>query len=407
MPERPCIVCGRPTNNPKCCSVSCSAKHSNKNRMYVHRRRRCAECGVVVSNQYTVLCIECTNKHRREKDGSTMVCEICGKEYVYATGGKSGHSTINRCKSCRVNHRRFAVKRKMLEYKGNKCSVCGFDKYLSALVFHHLRDKKFGIGGDHSRSWESIQSELDKCILLCQNCHAEMHTINHKTNFDSRAKENILVELVNGESRCEQCNKVYEYKRGKGSTPRLCNSCVSHNRKNSLKVRAVEYKGGKCEACGYDKCVESLTFHHTDPSKKDFALSSMQQKDWATNLKELDKCQLLCFNCHQELHAKESKYYKFYYGEIGVPGSSTNLYRKHEPKEHVKVFATCPVCGTTFEGNGKHCSAECAHAKNRKVANRPSREELTKLLETHSFLALGRVFGVTDNCIRKWLGARS
>lgn len=68
-----------------------------------------------------------------------------------------------------------------------------------------------------------------------------------------------------------------------------------------VKIRAVEYKGGKCEVCGYDKCLRALAFHHRDPSKKDFALSRITIS-WARMKKELDKCSLVCANCHSEIH---------------------------------------------------------------------------------------------------------
>jgi 5-methylcytosine-specific restriction endonuclease McrA len=64
----------------------------------------------------------------------------------------------------------------------------------------------------------------------------------------------------------------------------------------------IEYKGGKCEKCGYDKYDGALEFHHLDPSKKDFAISKKKAR-YIDKLKpELDKCILLCSNCHRELH---------------------------------------------------------------------------------------------------------
>lgn len=67
------------------------------------------------------------------------------------------------------------------------------------------------------------------------------------------------------------------------------------------KDKAVAYKGGKCCRCGYDRCVRALDFHHVDPSKKDFAVSRVS-KSWAVIKAELDKCILLCSNCHREFH---------------------------------------------------------------------------------------------------------
>lgn len=70
------------------------------------------------------------------------------------------------------------------------------------------------------------------------------------------------------------------------------------------KRKAVEYKGGKCYICGYNKCQEALHFHHIDPTQKDFALSKEGKTYvWEDVKKELDKCVCLCAVCHAEVHA--------------------------------------------------------------------------------------------------------
>ena len=67
----------------------------------------------------------------------------------------------------------------------------------------------------------------------------------------------------------------------------------------------MEYKGSKCEKCGYNKCSEALEFHHKNPEEKDFNLSDRNLiLDWQEIKKELDKCILVCANCHREIHAK-------------------------------------------------------------------------------------------------------
>ena len=83
-------------------------------------------------------------------------------------------------------------------------------------------------------------------------------------------------------------------------------AAVSKKRK-ALRKKAVEYKGGKCEICGYCKCAEALEFHHKDSSKKDFGISGKgYTRSWEKVKEELDKCVLLCANCHREVHAKVS-----------------------------------------------------------------------------------------------------
>lgn len=87
-----------------------------------------------------------------------------------------------RCKKCSVEavqKRRDELKRMAVEYKGGKCEICGYDKYVGALEFHHLNpeEKEFGIGAKgYTRSFEKVKNELDKCIMVCSNCHKEIHS---------------------------------------------------------------------------------------------------------------------------------------------------------------------------------------------------------------------------------------
>ena len=77
-----------------------------------------------------------------------------------------------------------------------------------------------------------------------------------------------------------------------------------HVKKSRQKTRdkAYEYLGGCCKICGYNKYKEALDFHHLDPSKKEFSLGSGDTISWERTQKELDKCVLLCANCHRETH---------------------------------------------------------------------------------------------------------
>ena len=71
------------------------------------------------------------------------------------------------------------------------------------------------------------------------------------------------------------------------------------------KIKLVEYKGGKCEKCDYDKCTDALEFHHLDPNEKDFTISG---KSWSFERlkKEVEKCILVCSNCHKEIHSEKN-----------------------------------------------------------------------------------------------------
>lgn len=77
-----------------------------------------------------------------------------------------------------------------------------------------------------------------------------------------------------------------------------------NKRRRKLKQMAIEYKGGECEHCGYNKCPEVFDFHHRDPSKKDFGIGGIGSIAWGRLKLELDKCVLLCANCHREEHSR-------------------------------------------------------------------------------------------------------
>lgn len=64
----------------------------------------------------------------------------------------------------------------------------------------------------------------------------------------------------------------------------------------------IKYKGGKCQLCGYNKCNRALEFHHLDPAQKDFGISKNLSKDFDLLKQEVDKCILVCSNCHAEIH---------------------------------------------------------------------------------------------------------
>lgn len=69
-----------------------------------------------------------------------------------------------------------------------------------------------------------------------------------------------------------------------------------------VKEKLVEYKGGKCEICEYNKYIGALDFHHLNPEEKDFTISQYQHLCYEKLKKEVDKCMLVCSNCHREIH---------------------------------------------------------------------------------------------------------
>ena len=77
-----------------------------------------------------------------------------------------------------VAARRRKLKLMVIEYKGGSCVVCGYNRYPGAFDLHHLdgSTKEFGLSMQGlTRSWERVKAEADKCVLVCANCHREIH----------------------------------------------------------------------------------------------------------------------------------------------------------------------------------------------------------------------------------------
>jgi hypothetical protein len=77
-------------------------------------------------------------------------------------------------------------------------------------------------------------------------------------------------------------------------------------KKRLRKLEAINYLGGKCEKCGLEFHPSVYEFHHKDPTVKEKDPSKMLQLSWLRVVKELDKCSLLCANCHRLTHHEES-----------------------------------------------------------------------------------------------------
>jgi hypothetical protein len=103
-----------------------------------------------------------------------------------------------------------------------------------------------------------------------------------------------------GISTCTRCQRKYVFDKTKGHQLVLCNSCVANRRRVQTKERCVQYKGGRCLVCGYSKCLRALEFHHRDRTLKEFSLGGKMSWKWERLTIELDKCDMLCSNCHRE-----------------------------------------------------------------------------------------------------------
>lgn len=204
--------------------------------------------------------------------------------------------------------------------------------------------------------------------------------------------------IIDGKRCCSRCKDWKDLSsfstKGEGRHHHYCKICLATyqaDRWRDRKKKAIELMGGKCSKCGYCRNYAALEFHHLDPSQKDFDFNVGRRRSWNKLIVEIKKCVLLCSNCHKEEH----------YPNMAVsdetPESNPSLNWK--PVE-LKPTGLCPSCQTEVFGT-KYCSQACSKNARRR-ATRPSRDELARLIETTPFVQIGKMYGVSDNAIRKW-----
>lgn len=110
-----------------------------------------------------------------------------------------------------------------------------------------------------------------------------------------------LCRVCNQKKLSSEFYNTYSYKR------HICKKCENKQRyrwklkrSREMKLKAVEYLGGQCKNCGYDKCIYALEFNHIKCKKYEPTKLFQKSLSWESVKNELDKCELLCANCHRE-----------------------------------------------------------------------------------------------------------
>lgn len=175
-----------------------------------------------------------------------------------------------------------------------------------------------------------VAPELLKYMPTCTKCHIYFPnclTIEGKKRNLSKRKFCILcspfgkhntkdlnkyaLDTLPDIKECKRCNtqkpkEEFYVRRDRKGLSTYCIECTKAqtlDRQREFKRQCVEYKGNKCEKCGYCKSLSALQFHHIDPTKKDFTIANKNKTKFSDLIKqELDKCLLVCANCHAEIH---------------------------------------------------------------------------------------------------------
>lgn len=169
-------------------------------------------------------------------------------------------------------------------------------------------------------------------MITCKKCNSLFKTkivINgKKVNLNNRSyclgcsPFKVKKDKINHEQqtkKCTLCEKEFSWTKNN-----VCSTCRSGIRRSRNRGKAIVLLGGKCP-CGISD-PDILTFHHTDPDKKDFNLCENWHLAWSKIEYELAKCKLLCYNCHMKLHVTErKKYTKFAECSSGEIGKHTGL----------------------------------------------------------------------------------
>lgn len=163
---------------------------------------------------------------------------------------------------------------------------------------------------------ESLISESKSLNQISKETGKSLTTIRYwvkklKISFETKSFSDQGVKEYGEFRYCPRCKSEcsidqFYNRRGKKNSSVYCKKCTTDQvveRTKRLKQEMVDYKGGCCEICGYDKYIGALDFHHINPNEKDFTIAKVRQYKFDEVIKEeLDKCMLVCSNCHRKIH---------------------------------------------------------------------------------------------------------
>jgi len=158
------------------------------------------------------------------------------------------------------------------------------------------------------KTYKEICNELN-CAMSTVSYHCKKNKLgghsDRLTNEEKIELQNLYLKIGSGKKVSKLTGHAYETVRKyitiKEKENKVSKSEAVIEWRKRTKLKLVEYKGGKCQICDYNKSITALHFHHLDPNEKDFSISGKSLSfDKLKN--EVDKCILVCSNCHSEIH---------------------------------------------------------------------------------------------------------
>jgi len=218
--------------NHKICSLECRKKRYDINR----RKFYCKDCNIQIDRG--------------------LRCKNCNEIKEHKRGKIRIQIKMNKARE---------VKQNLVNLLGG-CQHCGYNKCLRALSFHHIdpKTKKFTLDTSNimKKKYNDILLEVSKCLLLCQNCHAQLHQIERQKNISTKAQRRY---------------------------------------KNKLDI--LKQFNSECLICKYKfnlNNIQCATFHHLRDKKYTLDSINLSKLNKDILQEELSKCVLLCSNCHME-----------------------------------------------------------------------------------------------------------
>lgn len=192
------------------------------------------------------------------------------------------------------------------------------------------------------------EQEIIKLYATGINCKEVAKIINCHFSLIVKILKKNNIKIRHGSSygalyehKCSICEK-------KINGSKYCKTCRTKIRRYQIKKFLVNYKGGKCEICGYIENIGALDFHHIDVNNKEFMIS----KIWKTTLsktdilKEINKCMLLCSNCHKSEHND-------YNNKIVIKEVDDYL-KNIRPLKNKMLITNCSICNKPTSKH-RHC----------------------------------------------------